>query len=260
MRILAIDDEEFALLTLKKAIEKAVAGAEIDAFTSSVEALASAKKTVYDIAFSDVRMPELHGVELAKSLKKTNPKMNIIFVTGFDEFKDEAIKLHASGYIKKPVSAEDIRKEMENLLNPVEIPTAEVFIRTFGDFAVFVNGQPVTFSNKKNQEYLAYLVDRHGAAVSKKQMANILFDDENYSLSRQNYISNIAKHLYDDLLAAKIEHIMKRSFGSTAVDPSKFKCDAYEYLAGHSDALNRFSGEYMEQYSWAEASKGKFFE
>lgn len=45
---------------------------------------------------------------LAKRLKEINPKMNIIFVTGFSEYAGDAMKMHASGYIMKPVTKENL--------------------------------------------------------------------------------------------------------------------------------------------------------
>ena len=49
-----------------------------------------------------------NGVEVAKRLKNANPKMNIIFVTGFSEYKSDAMDMKASGYIMKPVPRQKV--------------------------------------------------------------------------------------------------------------------------------------------------------
>lgn len=84
-------------------------------------------------------MRGMTGVELAKKLKDAYPKINIIFVTGFDQYTGEAMKMHASGYIMKPVTAEKVKEEMENLRNPIE-PLSDKLLRVqcFGNFDVFI--------------------------------------------------------------------------------------------------------------------------
>ena len=106
MKIIAVDDERIALSGLKLILNKAVPQADIAAFRQAKEALAYACQTRVDIAFLDVRMQEMNGIFLAERLKETNPRINIIFVTGYDEYAREAISLHASGYITKPVTLE----------------------------------------------------------------------------------------------------------------------------------------------------------
>ena len=70
------------------------------------------KNTPADIAFLDINMRGMTGVELAKKLKDLCPKINIIFVTGYEEYKGDAMDLRASGYILKPVTKEQIDKEL----------------------------------------------------------------------------------------------------------------------------------------------------
>lgn len=81
--------------------------------------MAWAEENVCDVAFLDIQMRSMTGLELAKQLKERQPNVNIIFVTGFSEYTGEAIQLHASGYIEKPVTEEKIRRELDNLRHPV---------------------------------------------------------------------------------------------------------------------------------------------
>ena len=260
LKILAIDDEPPALELLVRNIKKAIPDCEIFSYSDSREALKKAEAEKIDIAFTDIHMPHIHGTELAKALKKTNPKLNIIFVTGYSQYQSEAIKLHVSGYISKPVSADDIAEEMENLLNPIEQEKADVYVQTFGNFCIFKGGVPVPFRRKRSQEMLAYLVDRRGSAISRQEIASVLFEESDFSRTEQTYLSNIANALTDDLEAVGIKGLFCKKAGNYFVDTSKFECDSYDYLDGKTDAINRFGGEYMEQYSWAEYMKAKFFE
>ena len=119
MRILCVDDEPLALQMLMISIQKAKPDAEVDGFEEPEDLIEEAEKNGCDIAFLDIHMSGMDGVEAAKKLKEINPKMNIIFVTGYSEYAGEAMRLHASGYILKPLTPEKIRKEIEHLRFPV---------------------------------------------------------------------------------------------------------------------------------------------
>ena len=86
MRILCLDDEPLALKMLEAAVREAKSDAEVTAFRKQADLLEDAKQNDCDVAFLDIHMRGMNGVELAKKLKEVNPTMNIIFVTGFSEY------------------------------------------------------------------------------------------------------------------------------------------------------------------------------
>ncbi len=119
LKNLAVDDERLALQLLTDAIQAVLPKAEVFAFSKPGEALSCARENRCDIAFLDVRMRSMTGLELARKLKGLCPRINIIFVTGYSEYVGEAMQLHASGYLEKPVTAEKVRREVEDLRHPV---------------------------------------------------------------------------------------------------------------------------------------------
>ena len=60
-----------------------------------------------------------------------------------------------------------------------------IFIQTFGNFDVLLDGNPVHFSSAKSKELLAYLVDRQGALVTRVEAFAALYEDENYTRNNQ---------------------------------------------------------------------------
>ena len=257
MRILLIDEDQTILDELKKNVRSALPAADVAAFSSTLDALHDAEESRADAVFCEVQMPELNGLSLSKAIKKLNPKVNIILMSATGEYKDEAIFLHVSGYMAKPFSAESVKAQLNNLLYPPEAPMAPVHARTFGNFDLFVNGKAVAFNRSKSKELLAYLIDRQGAAVPKKELCAILYGGD-YSISKQNYFTQIYAALKQTLDDYGCGDLLLRRYNSYAVDTSLFTCDAYAYLEGDSSAVNRFRGEYMEQYPWAEQYKSKF--
>lgn len=259
MIIIAVDDEQSALLLITDAIKEAVEDCELHTFNSPDSALEFAKTTAVDVAFLDIRMFKMTGLELAKCLKSTNPKMNIIFATGYDEFSIEAIYLHASGYITKPVTASKVREQMTNLLHPPEPPKCRFYAQTFGNFEFLVDGKPLAFPRKKSKELLAVLIDHDGTSLTTEQIAAILFEDRNYDRSIKNTLMPIIRCMQDTLTEVGAADIIVKTWGHLSVDTKKFGCDAYEYRAGNPDAINRFRGEYMANYSWAEERAAVFY-
>lgn len=259
MKILAVDDEQDALEVLTTAIRDCQPDADIRGFNSPTEALAFAETNPPDIAFLDIRMPGLTGLELAKRLKKINVKVNIIFSTGYSEFASDAFSMHASGYLMKPISTKDVRKELENLRNPIAAPKKRVYIRTFGNFELFVDGETVHFSRKPAKELLAYLVDRKGSSVTRRELCDVLLQDAAFTRKSQDYLTKIVRELEKSLEEVNAKDILRIDRSEYAVIPANFDCDAYDYLNGMPDAFNNFYGEYMSQYPWAEKSIQQFY-
>lgn len=71
------------------------------------------------IIFLDIELPGLNGVEAAPMLKEKYKKLNIIYVTGHPEYVFDAVGMHPSGFLTKPVCEEDIIRELQELRFPL---------------------------------------------------------------------------------------------------------------------------------------------
>ena len=138
MRILCIDDEPLMRQMVEMAVREARPDADVRVFERQADLVMDAETNGCDIALLDIHMRGLNGVDLARLLKMTNPKMNIIFVTGFSEYAGEAMQIRASGYIMKPITKEKVEEELANLRFPI-IPKKNALLRVqcFGNFDVF---------------------------------------------------------------------------------------------------------------------------
>ena len=119
MKIIALDDEELALEGLMAAIRACAPNAELHGFSYAEDVLVFLRDHSCDVAFLDVEMAGINGVELAEQLKLRNPDINLIFATGFSRYQGSAFALHASGYLMKPITAEKVKRELDNLRRPV---------------------------------------------------------------------------------------------------------------------------------------------
>ena len=105
MKIIAADDEIIALEVLVDAIKEAEPTAEVISFRNGRDVLDYIAENSCDVCFFDIEMRDINGIELAYEAKKFNPKINIVFVTGYSEYTKNAFEVRASGYVLKPVTA-----------------------------------------------------------------------------------------------------------------------------------------------------------
>ncbi|MCQ2517092.1 MAG: response regulator [Saccharofermentans sp.] len=259
MNIFVIDDEEMAVELLVDAINEVCDDAEITTFYSAAEALDKLNEVKPDVIFTDISMPEMTGLEFAKRVKSYSFKTNIIFATGYSQYTRDAITLHASGYVTKPVTPDKVRQELDNLLYPVDVSKSGVYIHTFGNFELLKNGTPVHFNRDKSKELFALIVDRQGEEITNDQAATYLFPEEAYSSNIKNQVTTIASDLFKTLKKEQLTDIVTKGWGTFRLNVDKVKCDAYDFTDGQPYAINLFHGEYMENYSWSEVSKAKFY-
>ena len=267
MIILAVDDERIMLKELTTELRQVFPDSEIQGFQDSLKAeqwaieLAREGQKI-DYAFLDIQMREMSGLELARRLKLLHPGMILVFCTAFTEYAFEAVGMYAKGYLMKPISAEDIVRTLDEMVHDwrksLSADKQDFYVKTFGHFEVFVNGQPLIFEREKAKELLAYLIDRYGSSVTTEQIAVVLWEDRPYDRTLKNYVSTILGSLRNTLRKVGKEDILIKSRNHLSVDPEKFKCDAYDYEKGDIAAINSFRGEYMVNYSWAEFKTGNY--
>lgn len=260
MRVMVVDDEELSVESLVKVLHKELPGAEIVTFLTPVEAFAYLSANPVNIALLDIEMGALSGLVLAKKCKDLCPMINIIFVTGFSQYSMDALKLHVSGYLLKPVRADDLRAELNNLRHPLPPSSRRVRIQTFGNFEVFVDGKPLKVPRTKCKECLAYLVDRKGAGVSFAQLTSVLWEGQPIDRSAQKNTHKIISDLTKALRDVGAESILHKSHTDIAVDTESVDCDYFSAIRGDMAWLNSFTGEFMTNYSWAEFTLGELVE
>ncbi len=252
MRIMIVDDEELALKHLKNVLKSVAPDSEPRLFTDSDQALAFVRENRMDVVFLDVEMPGMGGISLAKKMLEFCPCMNIIYVTGYTEYALEAFSVHASGYLLKPVSHEDVMRELKDLRNPVVTDGVRLHVQTFGNFEVFAGGVPLKFARSKTKELFAYLVDRRGAAVSSTELISILWEDRESNRTTRSMLHNLLSDLTATLREIGAQEVLVKQRNSIAISPNRLDCDYYAFLKGDKEPFNTYRGEYMRNYSWAE--------
>lgn len=256
MNVIAVDDEKLALNALCRAVTQADPDVSLHAFSDAKSAIAYVSENDCDVAFLDIQLHTTSGLQLSSALKQICPNINIIFVSGYDDYAIHALKQRCSGYLLKPVTVKEIQEEFKNLRFPVAQKRERIHAHTFGNFELFVEERPVKFLSKRSKELLAYLIDRNGAAISNAQIASVIWENNMNTISTQTQLRKAKASLQQTLKEAGISEILISSRNDMAVDKTKMSCDYWQLLDNDARAISRFNGEYMSEYSWAEVTNG----
>ncbi|MBR6148458.1 MAG: response regulator [Lachnospiraceae bacterium] len=253
MRVISVDDEKIILEDFVDMLSSMHEIDSVEGFTDCDEALEYVKNEDVDVAFLDIHMRGMDGIELAKRMKVIKPGINIVFLTAYAEYSMQAMKMHASGYIMKPASEEDVRRELEDLRRPVQTESRKrLRAQCFGNFEVYIDNMPCTFRYIKTKELIAYLIDRRGAYVTNGEILGTLWEDKEVTPSLENYLRNLVGDMRGVFKEADLDSVILKKKGMIAIVPEAFDCDYYRWIDGDVAAINAFSGEYMSQYSWSE--------
>ena len=255
MIAIAVDDEPLMLGALTKAIKASEDIIFVAGFTSCEDALDYIKSNPADVAFLDINMRGMGGLSLAEKIIGSCPECKIVFCTGYEEYAIPAFKLHASGYLLKPVSAKDVQAEIDNIKGICKKEKL-ISVKCFGNFEVYVRGKILAFKRSKTKELLAYLVDRNGAGVTVSEIEGVLWENDQ-GQKKQNYVHQLIRDLRHSLKAVGADEVFNRSNYFYSINPGKIDCDYYTYLKTEKP---EFRGEYMSQYSWAEETCGLLWE
>lgn len=145
-RILLLDDEENLIKWLSYALEQN--GFEVFATTEPKTAISQLRTEKFHCIVSDIRMPEMDGYQFLKEVRAINPQIPLIFITAYGNMESviRAMRDHASDYIQKPFSIEEILVRIRAHLKPVPPPSSLIA------------------GHEKNVQHLIRLIDKVAAA------------------------------------------------------------------------------------------------
>ena len=118
--LLVVDDDRDLVHVLKQGLQKN--RFLVSAFTSPEEALQSFKSNSKDycLMLSDIRMPALSGIQLARKVKEINPDVKVVLMTSFEirdnEFSKVFPSMHVDGFVQKPIGINDLTNKILSII------------------------------------------------------------------------------------------------------------------------------------------------
>lgn len=204
MRALIVDDEQLARDRLKRLLAGG-ALTLIGEAANGTEALEKIETLQPDVVFLDIEMPELNGLEVARSLTGENNGPRIVFVTAFDEFALKAFEVNAVDYLVKPVQPDRLAKTLERL----QVSSPRDYSRVLGDMP------------KEKVQRLALKVGSNFIVVDPEKTVAVLARDHYSALivGEKEYLSDDSI----DALVAKLGSSFMRIHRAGAINLSFLK-------------------------------------
>jgi DNA-binding NtrC family response regulator len=115
-KILVVDDERSILVLLKEALGQW--GYQVTTTASAAEALGILKSELFDALITDIRMPDMSGLELLREVKKQDESIEVVMMTGYPTIASavQALKEGAYDYLSKPLILDELRHLMSRMM------------------------------------------------------------------------------------------------------------------------------------------------
>ena len=117
--VIMVDDRKLILVGGLAILEQVMPYATLTGFTDANEAIAYAKENRVDLAFLDIELRNITGLELCSRLLAIHPHTNVVYLTAYSEYSLDAWSTGASGFMLKPITPEGVRKQLEHLRYPI---------------------------------------------------------------------------------------------------------------------------------------------
>lgn len=244
MNVIYVDDEKLQHTNFRLTVQGMPEVDSLETFDSSREALAWAGNHTVDVAFLDIEMPVMNGIELAGRLKELDENIKIVFVTAYEQYALQAFFVDAIGYLLKPYSVEDIEKNLKKASYIRKIPKVGIQIYTMPNFLVMVDGKALMLGHTKQEELLALLVDRGEAGVTKKDAVESLWAGYSSDSIYWTTMSRLKKILEE----AGIRELVLTKGQTKYINTAIIECDLYRMLQGENEAVMRYQGKYLDEY------------
>ncbi|TBL68607.1 response regulator [Paenibacillus thalictri] len=183
-RVMIVEDEQPILELMKYIIGQSPHYTIAGVFTNPLEALDCLPQLEPDVAFIDVEMPKMNGLELARHINEITDDIKIVFTTAYKQYALEAFEVYAFDYILKPVTPAAIERIASRLLRQLlPAPAAEperkqTLIRCFGGFEIRnKKDEPVHFPTRKAEELFAFFLCHPGKELSKWTLTDMLWPE-----------------------------------------------------------------------------------
>ena len=116
--VIIVDDNKILIADSLPVLEEVMPNTTITGFIWPQEAIEFAKTNRVALAFLDIELGTASGLDLCGTLLEINPRTNVVFVTSYPDYAIDAWRTDAGGFLVKPLTADDVRKQLEKLRYP----------------------------------------------------------------------------------------------------------------------------------------------
>lgn len=194
MKVLVVDDENLAISRLIRLLNDE--GIEdIISFSNPQDALNNCSRTKFDVAFLDISMPNMSGIELANKILEINPKTFVVFQTAFSEYALDAYKTGGMGYLLKPVDVSELKeilKKAQTYIGSSVIEERKIIAKR-GDKLYLIDLDDIYYIRADLDEVIIRIKETDAYVRKKIGELEKLLSGKNFFRVHRSYIVNVDK-------------------------------------------------------------------
>lgn len=270
LRAIIVDDEAPSIKRLRSLLAEHSEIEVCETFLNPLEAVEFIKSNPVDVAFLDISMPEIKGIELSGLLHEVDASIDVIFITGHDEYAVQAFDVSALDYLLKPVTSERLAKTLGKIMkkhDPRDSMTPSVSIHLFNGLKIYADErqrETLKLRSPKTEELLAFLIYKQN--VSREEIIETLWSE----LEPDKAWKNLNTTLYY-IRKAMSDHSMipliQAGRNDVTILTNRIYCDFYEFdqlvkqirRSSNTDinlllkGISLYTGRFLEgkAYEWA---------
>ncbi len=181
IRAIIVDDEWYNLEEIADLLIATGAFSEPRKYLNPVIALKEAEINKPEVAFVDIEMPVINGINFARKLNLINPDIVVVFVTAWNQYAVDAFDVNALDYILKPINQVRFKKMIDRvkyeIFNLRAKMVRDLQISCFGNLQVQIDHVPIKWERAKSEELFAFLLMHHNKYVSKEVIIEYLWPE-----------------------------------------------------------------------------------
>lgn len=266
MRAILIDDEPLSLEGMERLLRRY--GVEVAAaYLDPAEALAGGPGVGADVAFVDIEMPGMNGLEAAARLMSDMPDLAVVFVTAYDQYAISAFELNATDYLLKPVQPKRLEATLARIAERMRLRRAwerpqQMMFRCFLRLSVTEGDgtdRDVQWRTSKAKELFAYLLHMRNKPVPKDVLIDLIWPDLDLGRA-QTHLHTTVYQIRQTLKAAGLPIKLNYADGGYRLDlnGAGVDVDLFEQRLSAWERGESPSGDGMNL--WRELYRGDYFE
>lgn len=197
VEIVIVDDEQLQLDHMKKLIRQAADELEIEVnlreyLSGEAFLFALEDHPTWDLAFLDIEMAELNGMEVARIVREKAPQLALVFATAYAEYAVEGYEVQALDYLLKPIDSIKVKRVFKRYLEEQPEDFEYIILDVAGE-SVRIDLDEIFYVEANKRELILNLTDKKlSITMTLTDFADLV--DERFTLTHRSYLVNL-KHV-----------------------------------------------------------------
>ncbi|MFD1927805.1 response regulator [Sporosarcina siberiensis] len=269
IRAILVDDEPLAINHMEKKLTELGTVEVVKTFSNASSVLKEMKHLDFRVAFLDIEMPGLNGLDLAELIQDWDSTIIIVFVTAYREYAIDAFELHSIDYLMKPILSERLKKTITRIQEKIQLNEIQVSSTTntapsirivcFDEFIMYHNDIPVKWKTSKAKELFAFFIAHHNEYVNRDTIIDLIWPENDYQKAKTQLHTSMS-YLRSTLNSLGYPNVIEFLDQNYILKLPNLQCDSIDFIRMINDSPTVHKGNIQDFEQIVEGYHGNFME